>query len=128
MNNITYTITDTLTSDNSSSNSWNDVPLTPITDNRLTDDVDATIIDNEFVARQMDYELNYNIKYLIQILEFYGFKKGKMNKNAIILKIVNFEIENSNKSIIENRKRLFDNFIELKNDPFFSKFILDKFI
>ena len=123
MNNITYIITDSITSDNSSSNSWNDVPLTPIIDN-----VEITITENEFLARQMDYELNYNIKYLTQILEFYGFKKGKMNKNAIILKIVNFEMKDSNKSIIENRKKLFDNFIELKNDPFFSKFILDKFI
>ena len=29
-------------------------------------------------ARKMDYDINYNIKYLLHILEFYGFKKNKL--------------------------------------------------
>ena len=31
---------------------------------------------------------------------------------------------NKNKNIVENRQRLFNNFIELKNNKFFNKFIV----
>ena len=87
-------------------------------------DTEISIKCNELIARQIDYEMNYNVKYLGQILEYYGFKKGKSNKKDIILKIVEFEMNSDNKHIIDTRKRLFENFMELKNDPFFSKYIV----
>ena len=79
---------------------------------------------NEYIARQIDYDMNYTSKYLGQILEYYGIKKGKMNKREIIIKIVEFEMNPENTYIVDTRKRLFDNFLELKNDSFFSKYIV----
>ena len=51
-------------------------------------------------------------------------KKINLNKTDIINKIVEFEMINSNKNIVKNRQQLFNNFIELKNNKFFSKFIV----
>ena len=81
-------------------------------------------ISNELLAYRLDYDLNYTFKYLVHILEFYGLKKGKKNKKEIINKILEFEMMPENKSIINTRKHLFENFIELKNNVYFGKFIL----
>jgi hypothetical protein len=143
MNNITYTIIDAK-NDNSSTDSptnngsypWEEVPLKQKDDinvdetkkvfNNFIESDDITKY-NELCARELEYELNYPIKYLIAILDFYGIKKGKCNKKNIIDKILEFEIDEDNFSIVETRKRLFDNFIELKNNSFFSKFIISNF-
>ncbi len=47
-----------------------------------------------------------------------------MNKKEIIIKIVEFEMNPENTYIVDTRKRLFENFLELKNDAFFSKYIV----
>ena len=125
MNNITYTIEEPLPNSDTA-NSVKDISLNsfgrePYLDN-YNDEIDATC--SELIARQIDYDMNYTVKYLGQILEYYGFKKGKLNKKDIILKIVEFEMKSNNKCIVDTRKRLFENFIELKNDPFFSKYIV----
>lgn len=131
MNNITYTIIESSSEDNSSNNSWNDISLNMSTDSNVFSDVkrilqnnEENIAYNEFMAQRIDYELNYNNKYLTQILEFYGFKKGKKTKKEIINQIIEFEMIPENRNIVDTRKRLFENFIELKNNPFFSKFII----
>lgn len=81
-------------------------------------------IDN-IIAIQIDYDLNYNYSYLCNILEFYKIKKPKnINKEKIIKLIVDFETDYKNKEIVEERKRLFVQFIELKNHQFFNKFII----
>lgn len=81
-------------------------------------------IDN-IIALQIDYDLNYNYSYLCNILEFYKIKKPKnINKEKIIKLIVDYEIDYKNKEIVEERKRLFAQFIELKNHQFFNKFII----
>ena len=81
---------------------------------------------SRFYALTLNYELNYNYKTLVNILEYYGIKKSRLNKKEIIEKIVNFEIDDKNILIVAERERLFDNFIELKNNKFFSKFILSE--
>ena len=132
MNNITYSITESDPESPGSEHKWQEIPLT---NKRSIDKVDNTLTvshqvlsDNERCAREIDYDLNYTFKYLTHILEFYGIKKSKLNKKEIIDKILEFEIDKvENFSIVEERKRLFDNFIELKNDKFFSKFIVGGF-
>ena len=131
MNNITYSITENDdTNSNYSSNDnnkWEEISLA----NKKSKIDDAKIEDidiSERCAREIDYDLNYTVKYLTNILEFYGFKKGKLNKKEIIERILEFEFDTiDNLPIVEERKRLFDNFIELKNDKIFSKFILGNF-
>ena len=81
-------------------------------------------IDN-IIALQIDYDLNYNYSYLCNILEFYKIKKPKnINKEKIIKLIVDYEIDYKNKEIVQERKTLFAQFIELKNHQFFNKFII----
>ena len=77
-----------------------------------------------FQAMVLDYDLNFNIKYINLIADYYNIKKTKLNKRQLINKIVAFEIDIKNLYSVEERKRLFDNFIELKNNRFFSKFII----
>ena len=130
MNNITYIINETANSD---LNKWPDISLninnesTIVGVKRTFMNCTENITYSEYIAHKIHYDLNYTSKYLIQILEFYGFKKGRMNKQNIISKIVEFEMDKTNKSIVEKRKRIFNNFIELKNNVFFSKFIVDNF-
>ena len=134
MNNIVYTIIDSVSIDSEQDTSWNEIPLNlSIEENTLKNECRllsemANINSGEFTAHQTNYDINYSTKYLTCILKFYGFKKGRLKKKDIILKIVNFEMCEENASIVENRRRLFDNFIELANDPFFSKFIVGRFL
>lgn len=131
MNNITYTIRET--SDEITSKSCSDISLNYENENILTGlkrtftNYTENITYSEYMAREIDYDLNYTSKYLIQILEFYGLKKGRINKKEIISKIVDFEMNEINNSTVEKRKQLFNNFIELKNNAFFSKFIVGNF-
>lgn len=124
MNNIIYTIKETNNSDCSLDNSVNDELYSSNTSSQGNYDAETSVICNELIARQIDYEMNYTSKYLGQILEYYGIKKGKLNKKNTIIKIVEFEMVPENRDIVDTRKRLFENFIELKNDTFFSKYIV----
>lgn len=121
MNNITYTIVECSDSSNEDNTLWEDIELT---NNSNTDNNNNVNVSNEWTAREIDYELNYTVKYLSSILDFYDIKKYKLNKKDIITRILEFEMDKENFSIVEERKRLFENFIELKNDKYFSKFIL----
>jgi hypothetical protein len=131
MNNITYSIIENEDGSNCSSNGNNNWEEISLTNKKSKIDITSSIImmdAGERCARELDYDLNYNVKYLTHILEFYGMKKGKLNKKEIIERLLEFEFDTiNNLPIVEERKRLFDNFIELKNDKFFSKFILGSF-
>lgn len=85
------------------------------------------INSNEIVAQQINYDLNYPLKYINNIMDFYQIKKSKLNKKQMIEKIVEYENNPENNFTVFERKRLFDNYIELKNNKFFSKFIISQF-
>jgi len=85
------------------------------------------INSNEIVAQQINYDLNYPLKYINNIMDFYQIKKSKLNKKQMIEKIVEYENNPENNLTVFERKRLFDNYIELKNNKFFSKFIISQF-
>lgn len=81
---------------------------------------------DEILAFVTNYNLNYNLSYLNSIIDFYKIKKNKKNikKEEMINMIVNFEIDQKNSNIVKERIRLFSNFIELKNNEYFYKFII----
>tara|TARA_A100001011_G_C14216083_1_gene802101 strand:+ start:1046 stop:1390 length:345 start_codon:yes stop_codon:yes gene_type:complete len=83
---------------------------------------------NKRIALETYYDLNYNMGYLNNIREFYQLKKrnytGHFSKKQLIELIVEYELKSENEFKVEERKRLFDNFIELKNHKFFEKFII----
>jgi len=79
---------------------------------------------DKIMAMETDYELNYSLQFLTYILEYYGKKKQKMNKKEIIQHIVNIESSPENQEMVKERVRLFNNFIELKNNSYFKKYII----
>ena len=99
-----------------------EIPITE-TNDVITNDSNYEY-NNMFEAMVLDYDLNFNLKYINLICDYYKIKKNRLNKQQLIVNIVNFEIDTNNFYEVEKRKRLFDNFIELKNNKFFSKFII----
>lgn len=72
----------------------------------------------------LEYMNNYNVKDLVNILGYYNINKNKLVKDEMVQLIILFENEPNNKNIVYQRKRLWKNILELKNNEYFKKFIL----
>ena len=75
-------------------------------------------------AQQMEYSINYTIKHISYIMDYYKLSKHKLCKDKLIEKLVDFEIDETNKDIVERRKELWNYAKELKKDEYFSKLLL----
>jgi hypothetical protein len=84
--------------------------------------------NNENVAKNLDYTLNYKLKDLYLICEYYNIlkevKQNKYNKDEIVNLIINFENDINNTEIVFKRMNMWFYINELKNDKFMKKFIL----
>ena len=89
-----------------------------------TTPVSSDISTDSILAKELDYSTNYTVKQIGQIMDYYKINKRKMKKDEQIQAIIFYESDIKNIHIVENRKRLWENIEELKNDPYFSKFIL----
>jgi len=95
----------------------------------------ANLIKNEFISEHLvdnsiyvlNYQLNFNVKQLIQICDYYGLAKTmrqqKCNKDEIIMMLVDFEASEENSEIVTKRQLLWYYVNELKNDSFMKKYI-----
>lgn len=79
---------------------------------------------DENFAVIMDYSLNYTVKRLSTILDYYKISSRNMKKNDMVFQIVLYENDPINWEIVERRKQLWNYFIELKEDNFFSKYLV----
>ena len=83
--------------------------------------------DDVFVEIK-NYDLNYTLKQLLFICEYYNISKGiklnKMKKQEIIEQIILFENDMSNFNIVTKRKQLWYFMNEIKNDKFMKKYII----
>lgn len=83
---------------------------------------------NEYIAKFVDYNLNYKIKDLYLICEYYNIlkevKMNKCNKNEIVNIIIEFENNINNFDIVNKRKNMWFYMSEIKNDKFLKKYIL----
>lgn len=84
--------------------------------------------DDIFVSMK-DYDLNYSVKQLLLICDYYAISKGamksnKMKKQDIIEQVVLFEHDERNFEIVERRKRMWFYINELKEDKFMKKYII----
>ena len=74
-----------------------------------------------------NYQLNFNVKQLLQICDYYGIAKTmrqqKCNKDEIIMMLVDFEASDENCEIVTKRQLLWYYVNELKNDSFMKKYI-----
>ena len=87
--------------------------------------MDDYVMDNDsFMVQELDYQENYTVKMLAHILDYYDISKRKMKKADMIYAIIDFENNEENSSIVEERKMKWFYMNELRDDPFFQKFIL----
>jgi len=77
-----------------------------------------------YMVLYFDYFENNTIKSLTKIIDYYGLPKKKMTKDEIVQSIVLFELDEDHQEAVNTRKRLWENIKELKDNHFFSKFIL----
>lgn len=83
--------------------------------------------DYDISANQLNFELNYNVKQLNFLANFYKLKNKPKNKLQLINEITNFESNLYNESKVYEFKNLMEKFIELKNNSFFKKYIIIPF-
>jgi len=107
-------------------------------DNNLTDEFyallnkgDESSADNQYDKIFMEiknYDLNFTIKQLTQICEYYNLSKdiklNKMKKQDIIEQIVLFEHSYENYNIVLKRKEMWYYMSELKNDKLMKKMVI----
>jgi len=84
--------------------------------------------DNLFASLVLYYEINYNVKQLLLICDYYKIAKelrvNKSNKMDIINTLVLFENNEENMELVLKRKQLWFYINELKNDKFMKKYVL----
>ena len=128
--NITFKFTDTDT-DTDNYNTDN-------TDNTLTDEFYALLnksedpsSDNQYDDIFMEiknYDLNFTLKQLTQICEYYNLSKdikiNKMKKQDIIEQIILFEHSYENYNTVLKRKEMWYYMGELKNDKLMKKMVI----
>jgi hypothetical protein len=87
-----------------------------------------SISDTDIMVKMLDYDLNYNVKQLLLICEYYGIvktvKANKFKKDEIISFLLEFEENPENCSFVYKRKQLWFFMNELKNDKFMKKYLL----
>ena len=78
-----------------------------------------------FLAQMSQYDLNYTLKQLGMIYEYYNIGKiSKLKKADIIQAIVVFEHDGENYEIVMRRQQLWHYLEELKSDKFMKRFVL----
>ena len=76
------------------------------------------------IAQKMDYTLNYTLPMLQHICGFYNIEYKRVKKHILISKLVDFEMNNTNIEIVQERKRLWYYMQELKENKYLSKYII----
>ena len=78
-----------------------------------------------FLAQMSEYDLNYTLKQVSMIYEYYNIGKiAKLKKADIIQAIVVFEHDAENCEVVMRRQQLWHYLEELKSDKFMKRFIL----
>jgi hypothetical protein len=102
--------------------------------NDLLDDFDYTNQINNLTREEVieslsiEYKINYNVKDLLLICEYYGIAKElkvqKFCKEMIIYFLIDFENDPLNNTIVLQRKKMWRCMNMLKNDKFMKKYVI----
>ena len=88
------------------------------------------IEDDDMYSEMVNYDMNYNVKQLLLICDYYGLMKdvrvNKMKKQDVIEQIILFENNIDNYEVVTRRKELWYYINELKNDKMMKKFVIWK--
>ena len=79
-------------------------------------------MDN-YIAAEIDYNLNYTVEQLKHIMKYYGFSVRKKNKVEIVQELVIYELDEENSLIVNHRKYLWNCVDSIKEDPYLSKYL-----
>jgi len=79
-------------------------------------------MDN-YIALEMDYNINYTKSQLIHISKYYDISVRKKRKDEIVQDIVIFELDQTNIRIVSRRNYLWECIIDIKNDDYLSKYL-----
>ena len=105
----------------------NEFDLTEILMSLENTDIDENP-DDLFISRTLNYEVNFNVKELMLICDYYSISKtvkaNKCNKSEIIYFLVNFENDPRNDEIVCRRRNIWFYITEIKNDKFMKKYVL----
>ena len=86
------------------------------------------IEDDDMYTEMVNYDMNYTVKQLLLICDYYGLMKdvrtNKMKKQDVIEQILLFEINMVNYEVVIRRKELWYYINELKNDKMMKKFVI----
>tara|TARA_Y100000768_G_scaffold123985_1_gene91803 strand:+ start:4555 stop:4977 length:423 start_codon:yes stop_codon:yes gene_type:complete len=123
-NNNIDTILQNLNNDIDSELSKRELNIPDIFDSSLYTNDLSDYSEYEPSILEIHYSTGYTVQDLGKIMEYYGLQKRKLKKDELIQTLVLFESDEINLSIVQHRRRLWDNIEELKSDPFFSKYIL----
>jgi hypothetical protein len=82
--------------------------------------------DDNLLTEINNYELNYTVKQLLIICDYYNLLKQtrNMKKQEIISLIIMFESTTENYDLCNKRKKIWMFMNELKNDKIMNKFII----
>jgi len=87
--------------------------------------------DDTIMSNVLNYEINFTLKQLKLICDYYGLTKeinsNRLNKENIIKRLVNFELDPKNEEIVKRRKTIWFYINELRNDKFVKKIGLTNF-
>ena len=81
------------------------------------------ISDDKYNSLLLYYELNYNVKQLKMIADYYNLGIRKKKKLEIIHMLIKYETCDENIGMVEMRKTQWFYFNELLSDHFFEKYI-----
>jgi hypothetical protein len=83
---------------------------------------------DQLYTDMLNYDMNFTVKQLLLICEFYGLlkdvKTSKMKKQDIIEQILMFENNNDNYELVIRRKELWYYINELKEDKMMKKYVI----
>jgi|Laugresbdmm110sn_2_1035109.scaffolds.fasta_scaffold44418_2 hypothetical protein len=96
--------------------------------NTITDNNRICIEDDDMYTEMVNYDMNYTVKQLLLICDYYGLMKdvktNKMKKQDVIEQILLFENNIENYEDVVRRKELWYYINELKNDKMMKKFVI----
>ena len=85
---------------------------------------DDSFDHDNMIAQHVDYFENYNMKQLHHISKYYDISTRKLKKEELIELVIQFENDENNMEVVYNRRRLWHYLMELKEDSYFSKFVI----
>ena len=116
---------------NNNDNEFNVSDITNKISNLLTNtntDYDECDDDDSMMPQILNYQLNFTVRQLLQICEYYGIakeiKSNKFNKDETIQMLVVFENDKQNEDIVCKRRLLWFYADELKNDKYMKRYII----